>query len=59
MSVKSSAQALWRFLFRIQGFVLFVLMFGVTILVFAQVIMRYVLRMPLMGIEELTLFPAI
>lgn len=59
MSVQNTARALWTFLFRIQGFVLFVLMFGVTVLVFAQVVMRYVLRMPLMGIEELTLFPAI
>jgi TRAP-type C4-dicarboxylate transport system permease small subunit len=59
MSVKSLAKALWRFLYKIQGLVLSFLMFGVTILVFAQVIMRYVLRMPLMGIEELTLFPAI
>ncbi|MFP4482651.1 MAG: TRAP transporter small permease [Thermovirgaceae bacterium] len=59
MSVQNTARAFWTFLFRIQGFVLFVLMFGVTILVFAQVVMRYVLRMPLMGIEELTLFPAI
>lgn len=30
---------------------------AVTALVFAQVVMRYVLRMPLMGIEELCYFP--
>ena len=30
---------------------------GVTLLVFIQVLLRYVLNMPLMGIEELLLFP--
>jgi TRAP-type C4-dicarboxylate transport system permease small subunit len=34
-------------------------MMGVMILVFVQVLLRYVLRMPLMGIEELLLFPTI
>lgn len=32
---------------------------AVAVLVFAQVIMRYVLRMPLMGIEEICYFPTI
>jgi len=59
MSAKSSARLLWSWLHKIQGFVLFLLMLGVTFLIFAQVIMRYVLHAPLMGIEELTLFPAI
>ncbi len=59
MSVKDAARRVWSVLHHIQGFVLFLLMLGVTILVFVQVIMRYVLHAPLMGIEELTLFPAI
>ncbi len=59
MSVRSAARFIWSLLHHIQGFVLFLLMLGVTVLVFAQVIMRYVLHAPLMGIEELTLFPAI
>lgn len=59
MSVKSVAQSLWSTVYKIQGFILSLLMLGVTLLVFAQVIMRYVLHAPLMGIEELTLFPAI
>lgn len=35
------------------------LMLAVTFLVFIQVILRYVLRHPLMGIEEMLLFPTI
>ena len=34
-----------------------VLISGVALLVFIQVLLRYVLNMPLMGIEELLLFP--
>ena len=34
-----------------------VIISGVTLLVFVQVLLRYVLNMPLMGIEELLLFP--
>lgn len=59
MSAKDVAKRFWSMLYRIQGFVLFILMLGVTVLVFVQVIMRYVLHAPLMGIEELLLFPAI
>ena len=36
-----------------------VLMLAVTFLVFVQVILRYVLHHPLMGIEEMLLFPTI
>lgn len=59
MSVKSVARSFWTLIYSIQGFVLSFLMLGVTVLVFIQVIMRYVLHAPLMGIEELILFPAI
>ena len=44
---------------KIQGVILFVLLLGIAILVFVQVILRYVLHHPLMGIEELLLFPTI
>ncbi len=44
---------------RLQEFVIFVLMMTVLSLVFIQVILRYVLQMPLMGIEELLMFPTI
>ena len=37
----------------------FALMLAVTFLVFIQVILRYVLHHPLMGIEEMLLFPTI
>lgn len=43
----------------IQGLVLVLLLLGVIILEFVQVILRYVLNSPLMGIEELLLFPTI
>ena len=42
-----------------QGFLLSIILLGVAILVFIQVILRYVLHYSLMGIEELLLFPAI
>jgi TRAP-type C4-dicarboxylate transport system permease small subunit len=42
-----------------QDWAVFVLMLAVTLLVFIQVILRYVLHHPLMGIEELLLFPTI
>ena len=41
------------------GFLLFIILFGLASLVFIQVILRYVLHLPLMGIEELLLFPII
>jgi TRAP-type C4-dicarboxylate transport system, small permease component len=43
---------------RIVGFFIFFNILALAILVFTQVIMRYVLRSPLMGIEELCYFPA-
>lgn len=42
-----------------QRFVLFVLILAVAVLVFVQVLLRYVFRAPLMGIEEILLFPTI
>lgn len=43
----------------IENWSAFVLMLAVTFLVFIQVILRYVLHHPLMGIEEMLLFPTI
>lgn len=59
MTVKRIASAVWRGLNPVQDWAAFVLMLAVTFLVFIQVILRYVLRSPLMGIEELLLFPTI
>lgn len=46
-------------IYNVQGFLLFITLLGIAILVFIQVILRYVLHHPLMGIEELLLFPTI
>lgn len=43
----------------IQQWIVLALLVTIPLLVFAQVILRYVLNLPLMGIEELLLFPAI
>jgi TRAP-type C4-dicarboxylate transport system permease small subunit len=50
---------IWDLSYYVQSKILFVLLLGVTILEFIQVILRYVLQMPLFGIEELLLFPTI
>lgn len=59
MSYKSKATSIWKQIYRVQGRVVFVLMLGISFLVFVQVILRYVLQRPLMGIEDTLLFPAI
>jgi TRAP-type transport system small permease protein len=43
---------------RIVGFFIFFNILALAVLVFTQVLMRYVFRSPLMGIEELCHFPA-
>jgi len=43
----------------VQEFILFFLMVAITFLVFAQVLLRYVFKAPLMGIEEILLFPTV
>lgn len=50
---------LYDFYGKVQGGVISFLMLFVGILMFVQVILRYVLKMPLMGIEELLMFPTI
>jgi TRAP-type C4-dicarboxylate transport system permease small subunit len=57
--MKELGSFLIRSLNSLRDWALFILMLGVTLLVFVQVILRYVLRHPLMGIEELLLFPTI
>lgn len=59
MQKSSVTRKIWFGANMVQGFILFLLMMGVMILVFIQVLLRYVLRAPLMGIEELLLFPTI
>jgi len=45
--------------YNIQGVSLFIILGGIAFLVFIQVLLRYVFHHPLMGIEELLLFPTI
>jgi len=56
-------QQIYNFIYKkvsnIQQIVLFLILFGIAILVFIQVVLRYLLNAPLMGIEELLLFPTI
>ncbi len=54
--IRLCSQAL-RFFGGVQSVFLVFLMTGVALLVFAQVVLRYVFRAPLMGIEELLFFP--
>jgi TRAP-type C4-dicarboxylate transport system permease small subunit len=54
-----TARRLWNLAYHAQSGVLFVLMLAISILVFAEVILRYVLHHPLMGIEEMLIFPAV
>lgn len=44
---------------RTQKILLFCLMLSIAILVFVQVLLRYVFKAPLMGIEEILLFPTV
>lgn len=48
-----------RLVAAIQNYIVLALLVIIPLLVFAQVILRYVLHLPLMGIEEILLFPAI
>lgn len=59
MVAKKIALGLRKGVNPIQDWLAFFLMLAVTFLVFIQVILRYVLHHPLMGIEELLLFPTI
>jgi TRAP-type transport system small permease protein len=56
ISLPSSVLRGWH---AVENWAAFVLMLAVTFLVFIQVILRYVLHHPLMGIEEMLLFPTI
>ena len=44
---------------KVQEYITMLLAIALPVLVFVQVLLRYVFRAPLMGIEELTLFPII
>jgi len=56
---KSAARKSWQQTDKVLTGLLVVLMVSVALLVFVQVILRYILHRPLMGIEEMLLFPAI
>lgn len=49
----------YNFYGKVQGGIISFMMLFVGMLMFIQVILRYVLAMPLMGIEELLMFPTI
>lgn len=49
----------WNTLINIQGYISVFLMMLIPCMVFFQVLLRYVFKAPLMGIEELMLFPTI
>ncbi len=54
-----SDSAVVRVIGAVQEKIILVLLVVIPILVFVQVLLRYVLNAPLMGIEEILLFPAI
>lgn len=59
MQDNSLGQKLWRGLTTLQSISSVVLMIILPFMVFIQVLLRYVFKAPLMGIEELMLFPTI
>jgi TRAP-type C4-dicarboxylate transport system permease small subunit len=58
LAQQSLLRKLISYLDRIVGLFILLNILALAILVFTQVIMRYVLRSPLMGIEELCYFPS-
>ena len=48
---------MWDLIGKFHGFVVVVLLVSTTLLVFGQVLLRYVFNAPLMGIEEILLLP--
>lgn len=59
MRLKQWVGNLYQALGTVQGGVIVVLSLFLAFLVFVQVLLRYVFKAPLMGIEELMLFPTI
>jgi TRAP-type C4-dicarboxylate transport system permease small subunit len=59
MKSNSGIGKVLKWLLSIQKGVTFVLVLFLTVLVVTQVILRYVFKAPLMGIEEMLLFPTI
>lgn len=57
MKIPSAIEKKWDLLGKINGFFVVLFLVGVTLLVFVQVILRYVFNAPLMGIEEFLLLP--
>jgi TRAP-type transport system small permease protein len=60
---RKSVQSPWKlflaFLAKLQEIITMLLAIALPVLVFVQVLLRYVFQLPLMGIEEMMLFPII
>ncbi|MCG8483355.1 MAG: TRAP transporter small permease subunit [Clostridia bacterium] len=59
MQDNSLTQKIWRSLTTFQGILSAILMIALPLIVLIQVLLRYVFKAPLMGIEEVMLFPTI
>ena len=59
MRINFSEMKFYKIMGKVQSIIISLLTVVIPLLITAQVILRYVLKMPLMGIEELMLFPII
>lgn len=59
MRINFSNMQFYKILGKVQSVIISILAIVIPVLITIQVILRYVLKMPLMGIEELMLFPVI
>ncbi|PAB58482.1 TRAP transporter small permease [Anaeromicrobium sediminis] len=59
MGPNSAIRSIWKNLTRLQAKLTFIIMIILPFMVFIQVLLRYVFRVPLMGIEELMIYPII
>ena len=59
MRINFSEMKFYKVMGSVQSVIISILAIVIPLLITAQVILRYVLKMPLMGIEELMLFPII
>lgn len=59
MRINFSEMKFYKIMGKVQSVIISILAVIIPLLITAQVILRYVLKMPLFGIEELMLFPII
>ena len=57
MKIPYSLLKFWASIGKVHGFLMVFFLVGTTLLVFVQVVLRYLFNAPLMGIEEFLLFP--